>query len=125
MHAVVDVILQDLEAGAFERRLHGGDLRQDVYAVAVVVDHPLDPAHLTFDPVQPLLQPVLVVAARHACASFAFSAAGGATSRSRRLWKRRRRSEFETTKTLENAIAAAAITGLSSPTTASGMAATL
>jgi hypothetical protein len=42
-----------------------------------------------------------------------------------RLWKRRRRRLFQTTKTLEQAIAAAAITGLRSPATASGMAATL
>ena len=39
--------------------------------------------------------------------------------------KRRRRSEFETTETLEKPIAAPAISGLSRPAAASGIAATL
>ena len=41
------------------------------------------------------------------------------------VWNRRRRREFDTTKTDEKPIAAAAITGLSSPNAASGIAATL
>ena len=41
------------------------------------------------------------------------------------LRKRRSRNEFVTTNTLEKAIAAAATIGLSSPATASGIAATL
>ena len=40
-------------------------------------------------------------------------------------WKRRSRRLFATTNTLENAIAAPAIMGLSSPSAASGSAATL
>jgi hypothetical protein len=40
-------------------------------------------------------------------------------------WKRRRRSALRMTETLEKAIAAPAMTGLSSPMAASGTAATL
>ncbi len=50
---------------------------------------------------------------------------GHAVSSSRVEWKRRSRSEFVTTNTLENAIAAAATIGFRSPATASGIAATL
>ena len=46
-------------------------------------------------------------------------------SSSRVEWKRRSRSEFVTTNTLENAIAAAATIGFRSPAIASGIAATL
>ena len=46
-------------------------------------------------------------------------------ARSRRPWNRRRRSELVTTNTDENAIAPAAIIGFSSPSAASGIAATL
>ena len=90
------------------------DLGQDVDAVAILVDHPLDAAHLAFDPVQALDEQILVLRR---------SRASGVLPES--LWKRRRRRLFETTKTLENAIAAAATTGLSSPATASGMPTTL
>ena len=112
-HAVGDVILEQLRADLLERGLDGRDLGQDVDAVAILVDHPLDAAHLPFDPVQALDDQVLVlrVAVHH--------------ESSRSWWKRRRRRLFETTKTLENAIAAAATIGLSSPATASGIAATL
>jgi len=44
---------------------------------------------------------------------------------SRAEWKRRSRSEFDTTNRLESAMAAAATIGLRRPATASGMAATL
>ena len=108
-----DVILEQLRADLLERRLDGRDLGQDVDAVAVFLDHPLDPAHLALDPVQALDEQVLVLGVSvHQMSS-------------RSLWKRRRRRLFETTKTLENAIAAAATIGLRSPATASGIAATL
>jgi Domain of unknown function (DUF4173) len=109
--AVADVVVEDLEGEALERGRDGADLRQHVDAVAVILDHALDPAHLAFDPVQPLHQRVLVVAVLH--------------QPSLRPRKRRRRSEFVTTKTLEKAIAPAATIGLSRPATASGSAATL
>src|SRR6185295_11816884 len=38
-----------------------GDLREDVDAVAVLLNHPLDPANLTLDPAKPNEQPILVV----------------------------------------------------------------
>ena len=36
-----------------ERALHGGDLEQDVHAVGVVLEHPLQPLHLSLDAPQP------------------------------------------------------------------------
>jgi hypothetical protein len=111
--AVRDVVLEKLRRDPFERRLHGRDLREDVDAVAVLLDHPLDPPHLPLDPVQALGERLLVlrVPVHHVT--------------SRMEWKRRRRRLLVTTKTLENAIAAAATTGLSRPAIASGIAATL
>ena len=114
MDAVCDVILENLEPEALERGLDGADLREDVDAVAVLFDHPLDASDLPLDPVKALDQGSLVVAVGHVTASFV-----------RTLSKRLSRSEFETTKTLENAIAAAATIGLRRPATASGIAATL
>ncbi len=114
---MVDVVVEDLEREALERGVHRGDLREHVDAVAIVLEHPLDAAHLALDAVQPADErllggrvPVLVLA--HAVSS--------RTDRNRRS-----RSEFVTTKTLENAIAAAATIGFRSPAIASGIAATL
>src|SRR5207244_6958368 len=67
-------------------------------ALPIFLHHPLDAAHLTFDPMQTLRQSLLVVAVLHRA--------------SRVVWNCRSRSEFVTTKTLENAIAAAATIGL-------------
>src|SRR5918996_182314 len=64
------------------------------------------------DPLQAVADRLLVVAVLHHTPSLS-------------LRKRRRRSEFVTTKRLEAAIAAAATIGFSSPATASGIAATL
>ena len=49
-HAVPRVVVQQAERDLVERGLDGGDLRQDVDAVAVVLDHALDAAHLALDP---------------------------------------------------------------------------
>ncbi len=107
------VVLEHLRRDLLERGLDGGDLRQDVDAVAILLDHPLDAAHLALDPVQALRQRILVLGvAVHQVTSRIDS-------------KRRRRRLFVTTKTLENAIAAAATIGLRSPAIASGIAATL
>ena len=114
--AVVHVVVEDPEREALERRVHRRDLREDVDAVAVVLDHALDPAHLALDAVQPADERLLV-------GRVAVLVLAHATSRGE--WKRRSRSEFVTTNTLENAIAAAATIGLRSPAIASGIAATL
>jgi REP element-mobilizing transposase RayT len=106
--AVADVLVEDLEGERLEGGVDGADLRQDVDAVAVVLQHLLDPAHLPLDPVEPLDERLLVlrVAVAH-------------------RENVRSRSEFETTKRDDPAIAAAATIGLSTPATASGIAATL
>jgi hypothetical protein len=108
---VLDVVVEDPEREALERGRDRGDLRQHVHAIAVFLDHALDPAHLALDAVEALderLLPLVVAGFAH-----------------RTLRNRRRRREFVTTKRLENAIAPAAIIGFRSPATASGTAATL
>ena len=60
--AVVHVVVEDPEGEALERRVHRGDLREDVDAVAILLDHPLDPAHLALDAVEPADERVLVCA---------------------------------------------------------------
>ena len=55
-HTVRDVPVEQPERDLVERGLDGGDLRQDLDAVAVVVDHPLDAAHLALDLLQAGLQ---------------------------------------------------------------------
>src|SRR5215210_6324126 len=104
--------LEDLKREALEGGCRGGDLREDVDAVTLVVNHPLDSAHLALDPVQALDERLLV---RHVSVRLAHELT------SLGLEKRRRRRLFVTTNTLEKAIAPAATIGLSSPTTASGM----
>ena len=111
--AVVHVLVEDLERDALESGRGGRDLREDVDAVALVLDHPLDSAHLSLDSVQPLDERVLLF---HVSVCHVPSLG---------LEKRRSRRLFVTTKTLENAIAPAATIGLRSPATASGIAATL
>src|SRR5688572_17395255 len=44
-----------------QRLVHRGDLRQDVGAVSVVGDHPLEPPYLSLDAAQPLEVGVLDV----------------------------------------------------------------
>src|SRR5215218_3184571 len=110
--AVVDVVVEHLQAHVLECGHGGADLRQDVDAVALLLDHLLDPAHLPLDPAQPLADGIPVVPMR-------------VLAHVRTLRKARSRSEFETTKTLENAIAAAATIGFRYPAIASGIEATL
>src|SRR5215212_7284701 len=109
------VPVEKLQRDLVECCLDRGDLRQDVDAVPLVVDHPLDAAHLPLDPVEALDQPLLVLDVRMRHPEIP----------SRALLKRRSRRLLVTTNTLENAIAAAAMIGLSSPAAASGIAATL
>ena len=83
--AVVHVVVEDLEREALERRLDGRDLREDVDAVAVVLDHPLDPAHLALDAVEPLDERLLVrgvAVLAHASPPRASSGSGAAAASS-------------------------------------------
>jgi len=57
--AVPEVGVEQTEPNALERLAHRGDLRQHVDAVLVVVDHPLQAAHLALDPAQPVPEVVL------------------------------------------------------------------
>src|SRR5262249_60877697 len=52
--AMADVVAQDLLFESAERGAHGGNLRHDVDAVAIVLDHAGEPAHLALDPAEPL-----------------------------------------------------------------------
>ena len=54
LHAAVQVVLEQLEPERVERRAHRGHLRQDVDAVAVLVEHAADAAHLALDAVEAL-----------------------------------------------------------------------
>ena len=47
--AVADVLVEHAEGDAVEGGAHRGDLRQHVDAVAVLLDHPRDAAHLPLD----------------------------------------------------------------------------
>jgi hypothetical protein len=48
-----DVVAQDLALDLVQRRTDGADLGQHVHAVAVILDHALDAAHLSLDLAQP------------------------------------------------------------------------
>src|SRR4051794_10874227 len=54
--AVARVAVQQAERDLVQRRLDGGDLGEDVDAVAVVVDHARDAPDLTLDPGQALVE---------------------------------------------------------------------
>ena len=56
------MVLEQLQRERVERRLDGTDLRQHVDAVAVLVDHAADAAHLALDAVEALGKRRLVVA---------------------------------------------------------------
>src|SRR6267142_5846431 len=51
-HARFDVSAEQELLDLLERALHGRDLEQDVDAVRLAVDHPLETLHLPFDPAQ-------------------------------------------------------------------------
>ena len=65
MDAVVHMVFEHLEAQALQCGANGGNLGEDVDAVAVVVDHAFDSAHLSLDAVQAFLERLLVVAVLH------------------------------------------------------------
>src|SRR4029079_2113015 len=109
-HTVRDVVLEHLRGDTLERRLDRGDLREHVDAVPVLLDHPLDAAHLALDPVQTLRERLLVLGvAVHQMTSRIECRSGSV-------------SVCFTTRPLESAIAAAATTGLRRPAIASGIA---
>src|ERR1700735_1426049 len=51
--AVTEMVLQQAERHRLQRPRHRGHLGEDVDAVLVVLDHPLQAAHLALDPAQP------------------------------------------------------------------------
>lgn len=61
--AVRGVVLEEGQGDLVQRRLNRGHLGDDVDAVTLVLDHPLDASDLAFDAVQPLDQVVLVLIA--------------------------------------------------------------
>src|SRR5262245_137631 len=61
LDAMRDMIAQNFLLDAAQRRAHRGDLRDDVDAVAVLVDHLRQAADLALDPAQALLQGCLDV----------------------------------------------------------------
>ena len=122
------MFVEEADRHPFQGRGEGADLGQDVDAVLVFLDHPVDATGLSFDPLQPRQIAVLFVDVAvgvpvfaHFRTSFSVSAPESfdpaPNERSRRL--------LPTTKTLEKAIAAPASMGLSRPSAASGIAATL
>src|SRR4029079_8950416 len=104
--AVPHVVVEDLQRERLERRVHRRDLREHVDAVTVVLDHALDAAHLALDAMQPVDESGLVL--REA-------GLGHDVTSARTLRKRRSRRLLPTTNRLEQAIAAAATIGFSSP----------
>src|SRR5699024_2018684 len=60
-HAVAEVLLEQAERDGLQRPGHRGDLREDVDAVLVLLDHPLQTAGLPLDAPQPLEMRLLVV----------------------------------------------------------------
>src|SRR3954447_25039506 len=60
-HAVVHVLLEQADRDRLEGLRHRGDLGQDVDAVLLVLDHPLQPAGLPLDAAQPLKVVVLAM----------------------------------------------------------------
>src|SRR5579883_1173969 len=124
---MVDVVVEEDAGDGLQGGRDRGDLGENVDAVAVLGDHLLDPPSLTLDAPHPVDERLLVLGGHvpvgpvrsrygrrsvgHRCSSIG--------------WNRRKRSELVTTKTLENAIAAAATIGLTTPATARGMAAAL
>lgn len=58
---MTEVLVEQPESDRLERLGRGGDLGEDVDAVGLVLDHPLQPAHLTFDALEALEIGLLVL----------------------------------------------------------------
>src|SRR3954466_8904459 len=106
-----DMTVEEFDRQTVERRVDGTDLRQDVDAIPLVLDHALATTDLPLDAVQALGQRTLVIAILHEA--------------DRMLWKSLRRKLLVARKSDAVPMAAAATIGLSRPATASGIAATL
>ena len=50
---MIEMIVEELQRDRLQRPTRRRDLRQHVDAVDVLVDHPLQPPHLTLDAAQP------------------------------------------------------------------------
>ena len=59
-HAMPDVLIEQAYSDALQRFRDRTDLGEDVDAIRVLIDHALQPAHLTFDPLEALQVTVLV-----------------------------------------------------------------
>jgi hypothetical protein len=57
----LDVIFEDLQRDAVECGSYGRDLREDVDAVPLVLDHLLQSPHLSFSALQPADERVLLI----------------------------------------------------------------
>jgi len=55
------MVFDQAEGDGLQGPGHRGDLGQDVDAVGVVLDHPLEPAHLTLNAAQPLEVSIFVL----------------------------------------------------------------
>src|SRR5215208_3596034 len=60
-HAVLDVVLEHYRANFLQGRNDARDLGEDVYAVGLLVHHPLHAPNLTLDPPETLLEQLLVL----------------------------------------------------------------
>src|ERR1700709_1165788 len=98
------MLREQLQAHLVEPGLDGADLGQDVDAVALVLDHALDAPHLALDALEARREGILV----GDVAGLDLLHVAGLRSG----WKRRSRRELATTKRLEPAMAAPAISGL-------------
>src|SRR5215216_298228 len=59
-HAVLDVVLEHYRANLLQGRDDAGDLGEDIYAVSLLVHHPLHAPNLTLDPPDTLLEQLFV-----------------------------------------------------------------
>src|SRR5215217_379816 len=59
-HAVLDVVLEHYRTNFLHGRDDAGDLGEDIYAVALLIHHPLHAPHLTLDPPETLLEQLFV-----------------------------------------------------------------
>ena len=124
--AVAEMFLDQAEGDRLEGLGNRSDLSEDVDAVLVFVDHPLQPAHLALDPAEPPLVAVLVMAVPVHNAPRLVCCARLPSVGSRSLVRGRcSRRLLATTKAEESVIAAEAMTGLRKPAAASGIAAAL
>ena len=119
--AVLDVVLEEDGAHLLQRRDDTGYLGEDVYAVGLLVHHPLQTPHLALDPPEPVLEQLFVLGLYVAVGDPSTGVArlilcvASITSSFLYTFTRRSRRALLTTVTEESAIATAARTGLRNP----------